>query len=116
MRRSLRTDFVGGAGTLDPAAIAQVAAEAWPEVRDADELHDALLTSDHAAARARMAARISTNCAPPAARQLLVRGGRSFWIATERRHAASDADPDDPRLDGIARSDNVRRAVANVWL
>src|SRR5206468_1172262 len=31
-------------GRLDPAAIAQVQQEAWPDVRDADELHDALLT------------------------------------------------------------------------
>ena len=33
-----------GAGILDPAAIEQVAREVWPDVRDADELHDALLT------------------------------------------------------------------------
>jgi ATP-dependent Lhr-like helicase len=43
----LRTDFVEGAGALDPDAIAQVAAEAWPLVRDPDELHEALLTLDH---------------------------------------------------------------------
>ena len=55
LRGSLRTDFVGGAGILDPAAIAQISAEAWPEVRDADELHDALLTLDHSAARCRVA-------------------------------------------------------------
>ena len=30
-------------GALDPAAIAEVAAQAWPEVRDARDLHDALL-------------------------------------------------------------------------
>ena len=30
---------------LDPAAIAEVRADAWPDVRDAEELHDALLTS-----------------------------------------------------------------------
>lgn len=41
LRRTLRDD-VDGAGVLDPAAIAQVAAESWPVVRDADELHDAL--------------------------------------------------------------------------
>ena len=41
LRRTLRDD-VDGAGILDPAAIAQVAAESWPVVRDADELHDAL--------------------------------------------------------------------------
>src|SRR5437762_2320807 len=29
---------------LDPAAIAQLADEAWPLVRDADELHDALMS------------------------------------------------------------------------
>jgi hypothetical protein len=31
-------------GALDPAAIEQVQAEAWPDVRDADELHDVLHT------------------------------------------------------------------------
>jgi ATP-dependent Lhr-like helicase len=31
-------------GALDPAAIEQVAADAWPAVRDPDELHDGLLT------------------------------------------------------------------------
>ena len=31
-------------GRLDPAAIEEVRADAWPDVRDADELHDALLT------------------------------------------------------------------------
>jgi ATP-dependent Lhr-like helicase len=44
LRSTLRTDFVDGAGALDPQAIAQVAAEAWPVVRDPDELHEALLT------------------------------------------------------------------------
>jgi ATP-dependent Lhr-like helicase len=44
LRRTVRTDFVDGAGALDPDAIVQVAAESWPLVRDADELHEALLT------------------------------------------------------------------------
>jgi ATP-dependent Lhr-like helicase len=44
LRRTVRTDFVEGAGGLDPDAIVQVAAEAWPVVRDPDELHEALLT------------------------------------------------------------------------
>ena len=42
MRRTLPADYSEGAGALDPAAIAQVAAEAWPPTRDADELHEAL--------------------------------------------------------------------------
>jgi len=44
LRRTVRTDLVEGAGALDPEAIAQVSAEAWPLVRDPDELHEALLT------------------------------------------------------------------------
>ncbi|HKE35942.1 MAG TPA: DEAD/DEAH box helicase, partial [Candidatus Baltobacteraceae bacterium] len=43
MRRMSRTDF-DGAGILDPNAIAEVAQESWPVVRDAEELHDALAT------------------------------------------------------------------------
>jgi ATP-dependent Lhr-like helicase len=43
LRRTSRED-VDGASLLDPAAIAEVAAESWPVVRDADELHDALST------------------------------------------------------------------------
>ncbi|MGH7598089.1 MAG: DEAD/DEAH box helicase, partial [bacterium] len=42
-RRTLKVDDVRDLGRLDSAAIAQVRAEAWPLVRDTDELHDALL-------------------------------------------------------------------------
>ena len=44
MRRTLPPEMAGEIGALDPDAIAEVAREAWPVVRDADELHDALLT------------------------------------------------------------------------
>lgn len=44
LRRTLPPDLQGEMGALDPAAIAEVARESWPVVRDADELHDALLT------------------------------------------------------------------------
>jgi ATP-dependent Lhr-like helicase len=44
MRRSLPPDLADRLGALDPNAVAEVAKEAWPAVRDADELHDALLT------------------------------------------------------------------------
>ena len=43
MRRTLR-DEMGEVGALDAAAIERVGEEAWPLVRDAEELHDALLT------------------------------------------------------------------------
>jgi len=42
MRRTLPQAVLSEVGRLDPAAIASVREEAWPDVRDADELHDAL--------------------------------------------------------------------------
>jgi ATP-dependent Lhr-like helicase len=44
MRRTLPPELAGQIGRLDPEAIAEVEAEAWPVVRDPDELHDALLS------------------------------------------------------------------------
>ncbi len=44
MRRILPESVLEEVGKLDPSAIAQVREEAWPDVRDADELHDVLHT------------------------------------------------------------------------
>ncbi len=44
MRRVLPASVLEEVGALDPAAIEQVQREAWPDVRDADELHDVLHT------------------------------------------------------------------------
>src|SRR5437899_12059507 len=44
MRRALPESLASELGRLDPAAIDQVRRDAWPDVRDADELHDALVT------------------------------------------------------------------------
>jgi ATP-dependent Lhr-like helicase len=44
MRRVLPETVLSEIGRLDPAAIAEVRDDAWPDVRDAEELHDALLT------------------------------------------------------------------------
>ncbi len=44
MRRILPESVLEEVGKLDPGAIEQVRAEAWPDVRDADELHDVLHT------------------------------------------------------------------------
>jgi ATP-dependent helicase Lhr and Lhr-like helicase len=44
MRRVLPESVLEEIGKLDPGAIAQVQREAWPDVRDADELHDVLHT------------------------------------------------------------------------
>jgi ATP-dependent Lhr-like helicase len=44
MRRMLPEAVLSEVGRLDPAAIAEVREDAWPDVRDAEELHDALQT------------------------------------------------------------------------
>jgi len=44
MRRTLPESVLNEVGALDPEAIAEVRQDAWPEARDADELHDVLQT------------------------------------------------------------------------
>ena len=44
-RRAFEPSSADDLGALDPAAIDQVRDEAWPDPENADELHDALLTS-----------------------------------------------------------------------
>jgi len=86
LRRTLSPEMAFGPGALDPEAIARVAGEAWPPVRDADELHDALLT---------------LITLPPASEwqtwfEELRGAGRAlecggFWTATERLETARRA-------------------------
>ncbi len=42
--RRIDPDLARGVGALDAIAIEEVRAQAWPDVRDADDLHDALLS------------------------------------------------------------------------
>jgi ATP-dependent Lhr-like helicase len=44
-RRAFEPSSADDLGALDPAAIERVRDEAWPDIQNADELHDALLTS-----------------------------------------------------------------------
>ncbi|HEY7335089.1 MAG TPA: DEAD/DEAH box helicase [Bryobacteraceae bacterium] len=94
LRRTLAPEDAASLAALDPAAIAQVAEESWPVVRDADELHDAVLT---------------LILLPPVPEwqpfydaleragrvRIVERGGRIFWTATERweRAQAAESDP-----------------------
>ncbi len=89
LRRTLRTDGSDGAGILDPAAIEQVSAESWPDVRDADELHDALLTlialppvEEWRAFFAELDAQNRVS--------VVERGGKKFWVAVERLSVSDD--------------------------
>jgi len=81
-RRAFDPSSANDLGALDPAAIARVREEAWPDPRDADELHDALMVAtflrDEEIARW------------PALREELAQAGRivrvgRLWFATERR-------------------------------
>jgi ATP-dependent Lhr-like helicase len=99
MRRMLPESVLEEVGGLDQTAIAQMREEAWPDVRDADELHDALHTLvalpeasvhygtgqwkfyfDRLVAEGRAASAVWS--------------GRSFWVAAERVKTFSVLFPD----------------------
>jgi ATP-dependent Lhr-like helicase len=108
MRRTIGTDNAG-VGALDPAAIAEVAAESFPVARDAEELHDALLTlvvvppvreweEDFRTLRE---ARRAT---------VLSAGGANFWVAAERLKSARLLYPDSTIAPEIDDYDRTRTA------
>ncbi len=98
MRRTLPEAILSEIGKLDPAAIAQVTEDAWPEIRQADELHDALQTLValpesfdarpidtwrpwlDALAADRRAGRVE-------------HGGRTYWVAADRVKTFTTAFP-----------------------
>jgi len=101
MRRVLPGALLEEIGRLDPAAIAEVCDEAWPEVRDREELHDALLTlialpaasgivRGNSGVRARLGD--SLNAWSPFFEQLATEGrvglarvhNQTYWVASER--------------------------------
>jgi ATP-dependent Lhr-like helicase len=103
MRRTLPPDLLGQVGALDPTAIEAVQHESWPVVRDADELHDALLTLVWGPA-AEVRAWIPFFPS-------LVETGRAVelpekgWVATENREGVERvlAGDDHPLLDAIVQ-------------
>ncbi|HEX4167919.1 MAG TPA: DEAD/DEAH box helicase [Bryobacteraceae bacterium] len=91
LRQTLGTDVTGGVGVLDPAAIDQISAESWPEARDADELHDALLTLVRMPPADEWEAFFRELAAQRRA-STIARNGSPFWVATERMAVADDPD------------------------
>ena len=84
LRRTLGTDD-GEIGALDEAAIAEVAHESWPVVRDPEELHDALLTLGLVPPRSDWEAWLEPLIAARRATHLQAAAGAgTFWVATER--------------------------------
>jgi len=99
MRRVLPASVLEEVGALDPAAIAQVQQEAWPDVRDADELHDVLHTLVAVPAGSQLSAlssqentsQITTNWREFFDRLQLENrafvtevAGKQYWVAAER--------------------------------
>jgi ATP-dependent helicase Lhr and Lhr-like helicase len=93
LRSTLRTDFSEGAGALDPQAITQVAEEAWPPMRDAEEVHEALcslglLPCERTEAAPFLAELIASR------RATMIRiADRRLWIAAERIELVSRVFP-----------------------
>jgi len=99
MRRVLPEAVLSEVGRLDPAAIAEVREEAWPDVRNADELHDTLLTltalpesieagaAPFASVLLESMSRWQEHFAELVSMRRAVRGsagGRAYWVAAEK--------------------------------
>jgi len=102
-RRSLTVESVSDLGRLDPLAIERVGAEAQPQVRSADELHDLLLSRVMIPAAGELGpCRLPGDWLPLF--EELVRAGRATryerlgagvcWVATERLPVVRGAFPE----------------------
>jgi ATP-dependent Lhr-like helicase len=104
MRRMLPEAVLSEIGRLDPAAIAEVREEAWPDVRDADELHDVLqelvaLPDDSSAASVatKPIAIWGEHFATLAATGRAIRAradARTYWLAAEKTKTFGAIFPD----------------------
>ncbi len=91
-RRHLDPDTAGDLGRLDPGAIEAVRQDAWPQARNADELHEALtgivaMSSEEAQRDGEWAAWLAELVAARRATRLAVSlqsGTQSLWVAAER--------------------------------
>ncbi len=126
-RRGLQIDAVRDLGKLDPAAVEQVCGDAWPTVRDADELHDVLLGLVAVAEAEAAAWRGWFDLLRRAGRAAIVRtnDGRALWTAAERlpmARALYDIDrlePDlrlPPSLDVPTDAASATTALLRGWM
>jgi len=128
MRRMLPESVLEEVGGLDQAAIAQIREEAWPDVRDADELHDVLHTlvalpeagfdvgtgqwKFHFERLALEGRAASAEC-----------GGRIYWVAAERAKTFSVLFPEATFAQELAEveataptRDDALLALATGWM
>jgi ATP-dependent Lhr-like helicase len=86
MRRTLSAEAFRDLSKLDPEVIAQVKAEAWPLVRDADELHDILLSQGILQVEDGQPWQTFFDELRSSGRatETQAENGTAFWVATER--------------------------------
>ncbi len=141
MRRVLPEAVLSEVGRLDPAAIEEVCADAWPDVRDAEELHDALLTllalpvpgMTGGVESGRLRARLRESVPEWSAyfEQLVAErraggaqvGDESYWVAAERVKAFGQVFPSGrfdvplPEVEtGAASREEAVLALATGWM
>ena len=118
-RRWLDPASAADIGRLDPKAIAEVRAQAWPDARSADELHDALGWMSYLTET-----EIEANPAWPPLLRILVAESRAvalrsasapqapvLWLAAERQPLLAAAFPD-MNAGGIVAQAGLERAQA----
>jgi ATP-dependent helicase Lhr and Lhr-like helicase len=115
VRRGLPAEITERIGGLDPATIAEVVAEAQPDARDADELHDLLLELG-ALPEAWGETRgwdglFATLVDTQRAARLELATGDAHWVAAERRSLAAAIWPDAPFVPDVVEPP-ARRAPA----
>ena len=113
MRSTLRADHADGAGALDPQAIAQVGAEAWPPIRDADELHEALCGLSLLACAPESGEFFLTLVESRRATTLTI-DDRDFWVPAERLNLVLRVHPTAAMRPPIAAPPSTRPIPQNV--
>jgi ATP-dependent Lhr-like helicase len=74
----------GDIGKIDPDAIRRVLEEAWPDVGNADELHDALVVSGFLTESEARSWRAMFDALRADRRVVEIRRGETLWVAAER--------------------------------
>src|SRR5829696_5973042 len=118
-RRAFEPSSADDLGALDPAAIEQVQDEAWPEVENADELHDALLTSGFLSEVEGISGRNGCSWGPffrelvesGRADRVALGSGYALWLATERLPEIRSVVGLSGQATGISREDGVRELI-----
>ena len=141
MRRMLPEAVLSEVGRFDPVAIAEVCADAWPDVRDAEELHDALLSlvalpsllNEDVSPGSRLSAKLQESIAAWGGyfEQLAVGrragvarvGDATFWVAAERVRAFEQIFPEArfesplPEVESPAKSrEEIMLDMATGWM